>query len=110
MVRKLIYMAVCLAGGLMLSAQASAFCIDNKSKVPVHVLALDGSGYVSDIPPGKSACRKASKPTRFMAVTDYRPAGKSRHAGWRAECRAVVSGKGHMIVQGNHKKISCKAK
>ncbi len=108
-------LALCL---LVWPTNAEAFCIVNQSKAKIHVIALDASGYQTDIAPKQKSCcepktcrgNKKNKQTSVLVVTRYVPVAKANRPGWLAECKGKLEADGILVVKGNHKKIICDVK
>ncbi|MCB2102155.1 MAG: hypothetical protein KDE22_14860 [Rhodobacterales bacterium] len=101
--------ALPLAAVLLLSATlpARAFCLTNGADVPVHVMALDASGFEADLPPGRDLCQDAAGPTQILAVTGYVPLAPGRRPGWRAECRIRLAPDGAARITGHRDALAC---
>lgn len=97
---------------LLLSPPAGAWCVSNGSDQPVHVQALDASGFETDIPPGGQGCCDAQACqehpfSTVLVVTGYVPLAQGRQPGWKGECRARVPREGAIAVSGQLRAIRC---
>ena len=99
-----------LVGVLLAVSPAAAFCLTNGAAVPVHVMALDTSGFEADLAPGQRLCRDARADIQLMAVTGYVPLQGDQRPGWRAECRIRLAADGEADIAGSRDDLTCAAR